>query len=149
MRESSLTHLSLASPPYAGRLHKGGMIDARTWAMAVHAYTFVHAYTTRGLLLLGRKREGVSLTLSPSVDSVRDEHSTRVEGGDEKLLHYSERLPASLLLPLSLPHTLSNTQRIENREALHVFCQRSKIIGPQITIFGLFMLSKGARAPIL
>ena len=79
--------------------------------MAVHAYTFIHAYTTRGLLLLGRKREGVSLTLSPSVDSVRDEHSTRIEGGDEKLLHYSERLPASLLLPLSLPHTLSNTHR--------------------------------------
>ena len=114
MRESSLTHLSLASPPYAGRLHKGEMIDAGTWAMAVHAYTFIHAYTTRGLLLLGRKREGVSLTLSPSVDSVRDEHSTRVEGGDEMLLHYSKRLPASLLLPLSLSHTLSNTQR--NRE---------------------------------
>ena len=113
MRESSLTYLSLASPPYAGRLHKGEMIDAGTWAMAVHAYTFIHAYTTRGLLLLGRKREGVSLTLSPSVDSVRDECSMRVEGGDAMLLHYSELLPASLLLPLSLSHTLSNTQNTE------------------------------------
>ena len=110
MRESSLTHLPLASPPYAGRLGKEEMIDAGTWAMVVHAYTSLHAYTTRGLLLLGRKREGVSLTLSPSVDSVRDEHSTRVESGDAMLLHYSERLPASLLLSLSLSHTLSNTQ---------------------------------------
>ena len=79
--------------------------------MAVHAYTFIHAYTTRGSLLLGRKREGVSLTLSPSVDSVRDECSMRVEGGDAMLLHYSECLPASLLLPLSFPHTLSNIHR--------------------------------------
>ena len=97
-------------PLTAGRLDKEEMIDAGTWAMAVHAYTFIHAYTTRGLLLLGRKREGVSLTLSPSVD----EYFTRVEGGEEMLLHYSKRLPASLLLPLSLSHTLSNTQR--NRE---------------------------------
>ena len=111
MRESSLTYLFLASPPYAGRLSKGEIIDAGTWAMAVHAYTFIHAYTTRGSLLLGRKREGVSLTLSPSVDPVRDEHSTRVEDGDAMLLHHSERLSASLLLPLSLSHTLSNTQR--------------------------------------
>ena len=111
MWESSLTHLSLASPPYAGRLGKEEMIDAGTWAMAVHAYTSVHTFTTRGLLLLGRKREGVSLTLSPSVDSVRDECSTRVEGGDAMLLHHSEHLSASLLLPLSLSHTLSNTPR--------------------------------------
>ena len=112
MRKSSLTHLPLASPPYAGRLGKVEMIDAAgTWAMAVHAYTSLHAYTTRGLLLLGRKRERVSLTLSPLVD---DEYSTRVEGGEEMLLHYSKRLPASLLLPLSLSHTLINTLR--NRE---------------------------------
>ena len=81
MQESSLTHLFLASPPYAGRLGKEEMIDAGTWAMAVHAYIFIHAYTTRGLLLLGRKREGVSLTLSPLVESIDKEYSTRVEGG--------------------------------------------------------------------
>ena len=124
MRESSLTHLSLASPPYAGRLGKEEMIDAGTWAMAVHAYTSLHAYTTRGLLLLGRKREGVSLTLSPSVDSVRDEHSTRIEGGDEMLLHYSKRLPASLLLPLSLSHILSNTQRKQRTGKLSRFLSK-------------------------
>ena len=149
MRESSLTYLSLASPPSAGRLGKGEIIDAGTWAMAVHAYTFIYTYTTRGLLLLGRKREGVSLTLSPSVDPVRDEHSTRVEDGDAMLLHHSERLSTSLLLPLSLSHTLSNTQKNREQRSSHVFCQKSKIIGPQITIFGLFMLSKGVRAPIL
>ena len=94
--------------------------------MAVHAYTFIHAYTTRGLLLLGRKREGVSLTLSPSVDSVRDECSTHVEGGDDEiLLHYSKRLPARLLLPLSLSHTLSNTQRIEKQRKLSRFLSKN------------------------
>ena len=123
MRESSLTHLPLASPPYAGRLGKEEMIDAGTWAMAVHAYTSLHAYTTRGLLLLERKREGVSLTLSPSV---RDECSTRVEGGDEMLLHYSKSLPASLLLPLSLSHTLTNnTQRnIEQKNSSRFLAQK-------------------------
>ena len=69
----------------------------------------LHAYTTRGLLLLGRKREGVSLTLSPSVESIDEEYSTLVEGGEEMLIHQSKSLPASFLLPLSLSHTLSNT----------------------------------------
>ena len=119
MRKSSLTHLFLASPPYAGRLGKEEMINVGTWAMAVHAYT------TRGLLLLGRKREGVSLTLSPSVDSVRDEHSTRVEGGDAMLLHYSKRLSASLLLPLSLSHTLRNTQRNREQRKLSRFFSKN------------------------
>ena len=124
MRESSLTYLFLASPPYAGRLSKGEIIDAGTWAMAVHSYIFIHAYTTRGLLLLGRKREGVSLTLSPLVDSVRDECSPRVEGGDAMLLHYSECLPTSLLLPLSLSHTLSNTQRKQRTGKLSRFLSK-------------------------
>ena len=125
MRESGLTHLLLASPPYAGRLGKEEVIDAGTWAMAVHAYTFIYTYTTRGLLLLGRKREGVSLTLSPSVDFVRDECSTRVEDGDAMLLHHSELLSASLLLPLSLPHTLSNTQRTEKQRKLSRFLSKN------------------------
>ena len=67
--------------------------------------------------MLGRKREGVSLTLSPSVDSVDDKYFTRVEGGEEMFLYYSKRLPASLLLPLSLFHTLTNTQRNKEQKS--------------------------------
>ena len=148
MRESSLTHLSLASPPYAGRLGKGEIIDAGTWAMAVYAYTFIHTYTTRGLLLLGRKREGVSLTLSPSVDSVRDEHSTRVEGGDEMLLHYSKRLPASLLLPLSLSHTLNNPQRKQRTEKLLTFFgKKVKLSVPRLQILAFLWFQKVPGCP--
>ena len=75
--------------------------------------------------MLGRKREGVSLTLSPSVDSVRDECSTRVEDGDAMLLHHFERVSASLLLPLSLSHTLSNTQRTEKQRKLSRFLSKN------------------------
>ena len=82
----------------------------------------LHAYTTRGLLLLGRKREGVSLTLSPSVDeSIDEEYSMRVEGGEEMLIHQSKSLPASFLPPLSLSHTHSNTQNTEKQKSLSRF----------------------------
>ena len=36
MRESCLTHLPLASPPYAGRLGKEEMFDAGTWATCMY-----------------------------------------------------------------------------------------------------------------
>ena len=80
----------------------------------------LHAYITRGLLLLGRKREGVSLTLSPSVN-VDEEYSTRVEDGEEMLIHQSKSLPASFLLPLSLSQTLNNTQNTEKQKSLSRF----------------------------
>ena len=94
--------------------------DVRCWNLGYGRACIysLHAYTTRGFLLLGRKREGVSLTLSPSID---DEYSMRIEGGEEMLIHQSKSIPASFLLPLSLSHTLSNTQNTEKQKILSRF----------------------------
>ena len=140
MRESCLTHLPLASPPYAGRLGKVEMFDAGTQAMSVHAYT-PYMHTRQESCSCQEERERVCHSPFRLRSNPQTKSTPRAQRAVKRCLSTNPRvsLQAFFFLSPSLIHTaIHRTQR--NRKASHVFWLNCKIIGPPITNFGLFML---------